>query len=76
MISVTPLNRNVELAAKRTIIIRTAAYSAAGLTAIVVAASQLANITGDALSALVLVLTALVTLIAVVAPREALHGHG
>jgi hypothetical protein len=76
MISVTPLNRNVELAAKRATIIRTAAFSVAGLTAIVVAASRLANFTGDLLSSLVLVLTAVVTLMAMAAPREARHGHG
>ena len=77
MISVTPLTRKAELAAKRKTIIRTAAYSTAGLVAFILAASKLANVTGDALSALVLALTALATLVAMLAPKnEARRSHG
>jgi hypothetical protein len=68
MISVTPLAQTRAIAAQRTTILRTTVVTSVAFAAIAFVVSRLANLTGDMLSAFVLVMTALVTMVAIVAP--------
>lgn len=76
MISVTPF-APADVSAQRKIIIRTTVIAAVALTALAVVTAKLANVTGDTLAAIVLVLAGLATAMALLAPKnEGAKRHG